>query len=319
MEDAHLVEAQITGLENHAIYGVFDGHGGDKAAKFAASRLVSILQQTAKFQEYVKAGANNPELLGQALQDAFLVVDKEMKDQFDQVAAQERAEKGMDGSTANPNSLATLTGGPGIPDRSGCTAIVSVVTPTHIVVANAGDSRGIMSVGGETVALSDDHKPCNPGEQARIEAAGGTVAMKRVDGELAVSRALGDFQYKDDDLDPKLCKVTGFPDILIRSRSESDEFILLACDGIWDVYSNEDARSEINNFMAQGESSCLVMAQELLHASLNKSSRDNMSVIVVLFPGGAKLVDKTGAGIGYLRARREEDARQREELEKHES
>lgn len=93
-------------------------------------------------------------------------------------------------------------------ERSGCTAVAVMLTPTHIVTANAGDSRALLSRGGANVELSFDHKPGNAGETARIVAAGGVVSFKRVDGELAVSRALGDFQYKDKDLSPEKCKVS---------------------------------------------------------------------------------------------------------------
>lgn len=92
-------------------------------------------------------------------------------------------------------------------ERSGCTAVAVVVTPTHIVTANAGDSRACLSRGGKNVELSYDHKPYNEGERSRIERAGGMVSMKRVDGELAVSRALGDFQFKNVKLPPQDCKV----------------------------------------------------------------------------------------------------------------
>ncbi|CAN0484209.1 unnamed protein product, partial [Hapterophycus canaliculatus] len=63
--------------------------------------------------------------------------------------------------------------------------------------------------------------------------------MKRVDGDLAVSRALGDFQYKDDHLPVEECKVSPAPETRSVPRSPKDEFLIVACDGIWDVMSNE--------------------------------------------------------------------------------
>ncbi|GMH80649.1 hypothetical protein TL16_g08635 [Triparma laevis f. inornata] len=96
-------------------------------------------------------------------------------------------------------------------DRSGCTAVCVVVTPTHIICANAGDSRSCYKKSSGVVPLSDDHKPYNATEASRIETAGGYVSMKRVDGDLAVSRALGDFQYKDcPDLSAESQKVTAY-------------------------------------------------------------------------------------------------------------
>lgn len=126
-------------------------------------------------------------------------------------------------------------------DRSGSTAICALVTPDVIYLANCGDSRGLL-ISKETVALATyDHKPMNPVEKERIQNAGGSVMIQRVNGSLAVSRALGDFEYK---------RVPGFgpfeqlispePEISDWGRSPQDEFILLACDGVWDVMTNEE-------------------------------------------------------------------------------
>ena len=63
---------------------------------------------------------------------------------------------------------------------------------------------------------------------------------ERVDGELALSRALGDHQYKDKtNLPPEQQAVSPFPDVSVRQRHEKDQFIMVACDGIWDCLSNE--------------------------------------------------------------------------------
>ncbi len=68
-------------------------------------------------------------------------------------------------------------------DTSGCTAICAVITPTHVVVGNAGDSRGVMYTSeGPARQLSRDHKPYLDDERKRIEEAGGMVSMQRVDG-----------------------------------------------------------------------------------------------------------------------------------------
>lgn len=73
-------------------------------------------------------------------------------------------------------------------DTSGCTAVCAIVSPKHVVCANAGDSRCVIGTGGTTIPLSEDHKPQDEIEKNRIEAAGGTIQWKRVDGDLAVSR-----------------------------------------------------------------------------------------------------------------------------------
>jgi serine/threonine protein phosphatase PrpC len=80
---------------------------------------------------------------------------------------------------------------------AGCTATVLLVTKTEIICANAGDSRTVLSRGGRAQDMSEDHKPDNPGELARIQRSGGFVEDGRVNGMLALSRALGDFEYKN--------------------------------------------------------------------------------------------------------------------------
>ena len=75
----------------------------------------------------------------------------------------------------------------------GCTATVILITPDKIYCANSGDSRAVLKQGEEAVPLSHDHKPDNELESKRISAAGHNVANSRVDGNLALSRAFGDF------------------------------------------------------------------------------------------------------------------------------
>lgn len=85
----------------------------------------------------------------------------------------------------------------GFRTQAGCTSTVCLILPTAVICANAGDSRSICSISENAEPLSYDHKPDNEKEKQRIEAAGGSVVNGRVDGNLAVARALGDFTYKD--------------------------------------------------------------------------------------------------------------------------
>ncbi|KAH8741897.1 hypothetical protein FG386_003024 [Cryptosporidium ryanae] len=132
------------------------------------------------------------------------------------------------------------------PDHCGTTAVVAVIVPgnsnesSFLIVANAGDSRAVLSRSGQAIALSHDHKPELPMENERILKAHGTVENGRVDGNLNMSRTLGDLQYKSDEtLTPKEQKITAFPDVRIIPLTSEDEFIILACDGIWDVVDNQ--------------------------------------------------------------------------------
>lgn len=85
-----------------------------------------------------------------------------------------------------------------LPFQAGCTACVVLITPDTIYCANSGDSRAVLVLkSGKIVEMSEDHKPENDGELKRIKAAGGFVEDGRVQGIIAVSRAIGDWEYKN--------------------------------------------------------------------------------------------------------------------------
>lgn len=133
-------------------------------------------------------------------------------------------------------------------DESGCTATVALVTPSEIFCCNAGDSRTVLSKAKIAIDLSVDHKPNLPDEQRRIYAANSYVEEQRVNGMLALSRALGDFDYKKNaNLSARDQAVTAFPEIKSMQITPGDtEFLLLACDGIWDVMSSQVAVNYIH-------------------------------------------------------------------------
>ena len=84
-------------------------------------------------------------------------------------------------------------------DKSGTTAVGALITDKYLIIANCGDSRGVACTHGKPVLATQDHKPSNEPERERIQNAGGSVMIQRVNGSLAVSRALGDFEYKNVD------------------------------------------------------------------------------------------------------------------------
>eukprot|EP00559_Dactyliosolen_fragilissimus_P007339 CAMPEP_0184868012 /NCGR_PEP_ID=MMETSP0580-20130426/28741_1 /TAXON_ID=1118495 /ORGANISM="Dactyliosolen fragilissimus" /LENGTH=548 /DNA_ID=CAMNT_0027368615 /DNA_START=100 /DNA_END=1746 /DNA_ORIENTATION=+ len=134
-----------------------------------------------------------------------------------------------------------------LPDHSihaGCTSICAAIVGKRLVVANAGDSRAILCrSGGLTEALSFDHKPMQNKEKKRIERAGGFVnTFGRVNGNLNLSRSIGDLKYKKvPGLSPAQQMITAEPDIIEVTLNDDDEFMILACDGIWDCLTNEEA------------------------------------------------------------------------------
>eukprot|EP00730_Choanoeca_flexa_P005575 TRINITY_DN11979_c1_g4_i4.p1 TRINITY_DN11979_c1_g4~~TRINITY_DN11979_c1_g4_i4.p1 ORF type:complete len:281 (+),score=16.98 TRINITY_DN11979_c1_g4_i4:518-1360(+) len=151
-----------------------------------------------------------------------------------------------------------------------------------------GDSRVVVCAENSVRFASQDHKPEDDEERNRIKDAGGFIEMGRVCGNLAVSRALGDYEYKDrPDLGPEKQKVTAASDTTVLQREATDEFVLLACDGIWDVISNEGAVVFVNFWLKRGWNTEQI-ANELLDYCLRKGSKDNMSLILILLPDHQK-------------------------------
>jgi len=127
--------------------------------------------------------------------------------------------------------------------QAGCTSVVALRVGNLLYCANAGDSRGVLCRdGGAAYALSDDHKPSAAVEIARIEKAGGFVNVNgRINGNLNLSRSIGDMKYKQvGSLLPSEQMITAEPDITVTEILPTDKFFTLACDGVWDVLSNQE-------------------------------------------------------------------------------
>ncbi|XP_014281379.1 protein phosphatase ppm-1.G isoform X2 [Halyomorpha halys] len=212
--------------------------------------------------------------------------DEEEEDEDEEEEAEEEQEE----DDLSESSLKE-TEEPG--NDSGCTAVVSLVTRDRIIVANAGDSRAVLSRKGEAVDLSVDHKPEDPIELKRITGAGGKVtADGRVNGGLNLSRALGDHMYKKrSDLSAAEQMITALPDVKAMDlREGEDEFVVLACDGIWNSMSSQEVVDFVRPLIAKGEtlsSICEKLFENCLAEDTlgDGTGCDNMTcVIVQLFP-----------------------------------
>ncbi|GAA5989994.1 hypothetical protein JCM11641_000578, partial [Rhodosporidiobolus odoratus] len=137
-----------------------------------------------------------------------------------------------------------------------------------LYTANAGDARAVLARGGQAIRLSYDHKGSDPKEIKRIEAAGGYVQGQRVNGYLAVTRSLGDTQMKQ--------FVCGSPYTTETTIRPEDESLIIACDGLWDVCSDQQAVDLI-----AGETDAQQASQKLLDYALSHRTTDNLSVMVI--------------------------------------
>jgi protein phosphatase 2C family protein 2/3 len=263
MEDAHFAVGSLMGQgwDGTSAFGVLDGHGGSAVAEYCADRLPRIIasQPSGNIQN--------------ALTSAFHAVDQRVK------------------SEGSVDSFS-----------QGCTAVVALVNPERIVVANAGDSRAVLCRGGWPVALSQDHKPHLRSEVDRIKRAGGYVVHMdndlggpRVMGDLNLSRSLGDHRHKTDDtLPPKNQIITAEPDVRTFLRQPNDEFMIIACDGVWDVLSNDDVCQFIRQRLVQQFANAAVPLSKILEdlldqcvsPDLNRTmgrGGDNMTAVLVAF------------------------------------
>lgn len=184
-------------------------------------------------------------------------------------------------------------------DPSGCTATVVLRVGNKlycvslgsclvllIVQANAGDSRTVLGSKGIAKPLSADHKPSNEAEKARICAAGGFVDFGRVNGNLALSRAIGDFEFKNSNLEPEKQIVTALPDVVVHEITDDDEFVVLACDGIWDCKTSQQVIEFVRRGIVAG-TSLEKIAENLMDNCIASDTEttglgcDNMTVCIV--------------------------------------
>lgn len=172
---------------------------------------------------------------------------------------------------------------------SGCTAVVAVLRGNQLYVANAGDSRCVLSREGRAIPLSADHKPEDEPEEKRILNAGGVVTGDgRVNGGLNLSRAIGDHAYKQNrQLGPKEQMITALPDIQMVNLEAGDEFFVLACDGIWNSKTNQEVVDFVRPRLLAGKLSLSQICEELFDECLSPNTAgdgtgcDNMTAVIV--------------------------------------
>ncbi|CAL9767726.1 unnamed protein product [Musa acuminata subsp. burmannicoides] len=261
MEDAVTevtgLAATAAGAGGYAYFAVYDGHGGAMVARACRDRLhVAVAEEV--WRRRAAGEGEGPEMWRRALEAGFARVDAEVME------AARAMKKGMVGSTA----------------------VVAVVAEKWIVVANCGDSRAVLSRGGVAVPLSIDHKPDRPDELRRVEALGGRILCwdcPRVLGVLSTSRSFGDYLLKP--------YVSSDPELTVTGRTEKDEFLILASDGLWDVISSEMACRVIGKCLevlasdgypcGVANSAAKEAAAVLVRLAISRGSVDNISVVVV--------------------------------------
>lgn len=251
MEDSHVLLPVLPGAPAApatALYAVFDGHAGRTVADAAVAEVPRAVAARLAAGDAVPA----------ALRAGFVNADKAM------LQSHGHRSTGRQGGAAGPG---------------GATAVVALVHGPVLWVAHVGDSRAVVCDGGAAVPLTRDHRASDPEEARRVEEGGGFVALGRVCATLLVSRALGDYSLKGPDLD-NARPVSNVPDVARFALSPQTQFLLLACDGVFDVMDNDEAVRVCSEHLAAGPQR---MADELVAAALRKDTTDNVTAAVVTF------------------------------------
>eukprot|EP00605_Chrysophyceae_sp_TOSAG23-4_P002007 GSChrysophyteH1.ASY1.ANO1.2221.1 assembled CDS len=259
-EDRH---QELRGTSKHpdigddcSLYGIFDGHGGYRASQYCKERLL----------QHIVASKHFPSRMTDAIKAAFYQTDAEFS------------------ANAKMRYL-----------NDGSTALVVAINKRILYVGNAGDCRAILikkpstplPLTGNTYqdkqnmyetdveVLTSDHKPNRPDEEQRIKKLGGRVVhwgRWRVEGVLAVSRAIGDIALQP--------YVTCDPELTMRPLVDGvDLLLLIASDGVWDVLSNEDAARCV--MQAVLTKPWAQVAHELCDEAKIRGSQDNITAQVV--------------------------------------
>ncbi|XP_020168529.1 probable protein phosphatase 2C 70 isoform X1 [Aegilops tauschii subsp. strangulata] len=292
MEDAHTAMPQLD--ERTSFFAVFDGHGGKAVAKFCAKHL---------HMQFLRSAAYCSGDLASSARKAFLRMDEMMKGQRGWRELAELGEKGPkftgmlesiiwspkagdadklgDGWHSEEGPHSDFSG-----PTCGSTACVAIIRNDQLVVANAGDSRCVISRKGRAHDLSRDHKPELQSEKERIENAGGYIVAGRVNGSLNLTRAIGDMEMKENKLLPaEKQTVSAEPEVNTVTLSEDDEFIVLACDGIWDCMSSQQVVDFVHEKL-KTEDSLSAVCEKVLDRCLAPESGgegcDNMTMILVV-------------------------------------
>ncbi|KAE8694844.1 putative protein phosphatase 2C 30 [Hibiscus syriacus] len=238
MEDRYSAAVDLDGDPKQVFFGIYDGHGGSKAAEFVANNLdKKVMAEVSKTGEDVA--------IDDAIREAYLATDIDL--------------------------LKDDVGG-------GTCCVTGLVRKGDLFVSNAGDCRAVLSRNGVAEALTSDHQPSRKDERDRIEALGGYVDCRhgvwRIQGSLAVSRAIGDKHLKQ--------WVIAEPETTRIKINPECEFLILASDGLWNKVTNQEAVDLVRPFcvgldMPNPFSAC----KKLAELSSWRGSFDDISVMII--------------------------------------
>lgn len=252
--------ARMDGTIASEFYAVYDGHSGTEAVKYVKRQLPGTISG--------REGFGDPSRLGEVLQEAFTLTDEEL---LKHLQSQRRSLT----QNMSPEGSGTYV------LSSGCVGCVAIVRGNEVTVANLGDCRALMCSQGEITPLTIDHRAeVNEGERERLKELGVEVSSDGyLHGRIGVSRAFGDWAW---DAEEKcrglLCK----PEISKAEVTDDTEFLLLACDGVFEKMTTKEA-GQIVRRRLRTSGDAKAAAEALVKHAVKRNGSDNVSAVVVLF------------------------------------
>nr|KYP36857.1 putative protein phosphatase 2C 27 [Cajanus cajan] len=253
MEDTHICIGDLAKKFNYDVlseeavsfYGVFDGHGGKSAAQFVRDNLPRVIVEDVKF----------PLELEKVVKRSFLETDAAF--------------------------LKTSSHEPSL--SSGTTALTAIIFGRTLLVANAGDCRAVLSRHGRAIEMSKDHRPNCNNERMRVESLGGFIDDGYLNGQLAVTRALGDWHLEGmKEMSERGGPLSAEPELKLMTLTKEDEFLVIASDGIWDVFSSQNAVDFARRRLQEHNDEKLC-CKEIVQEAIKRGSTDNLTVVMVCF------------------------------------
>jgi len=244
MEDAHFVQDGYSSSPDKGFFAVYDGHGGKEAAVFCSQNFHKVLEDGLK-------SVSDSELISQPekVQEVFKKTYAKTDDLLKESA---------------------------VPPHHGCTVVTCLVAGSLqnnnrvLYSANAGDGRAVLCRDKKAIRLTEDHKASNEAEAKRIMENQGFIINGRVNGQIVITRSLGDHIMKE--------FIICDPYTQFHQLTSADTHIVVACDGLWDVVEDQAA---VDFVLANNDLSASDIAKKLLLKALADGSTDNLSIIVV--------------------------------------
>ncbi|KAA3490641.1 putative protein phosphatase 2C 27 [Gossypium australe] len=253
MEDTHVCIADLAknfgrnlmSEDTVSFYGVFDGHGGKDASQFVRDHLPRVIVEDADF----------PLDIEKAVTRSFMETDA---------------------AFAKSCSLESAL-------ASGTTALTAMIFGRSLLVANAGDSRAVLSRCGTAIEMSKDHRPCCMIERRRIESLGGFIDDGYLNGQLGVTRALGNWHLEGmKEMGERVGPLSAEPELKMITLTKEDEFLIIGSDGIWDVFTSQNA-VDFTRRRLQEHNDVKLCCKEMVGEAIKRGATDNLTVVLVSF------------------------------------